>query len=89
MTFAADGANTDSGILLPATGTVVSGGTLQLDPVLLPFGVKAAISYVSATTSKATVSSTGLVTGVASGSSVITATAGDKSASITVTVTTE
>ena len=89
MTFAADGANTVSGILLPATGTVVSGGTLQLDPVLLPFGVKAAISYVSATTSKATVSSTGLVTGVASGSSVITATAGDKSASITVTVTTE
>ena len=89
MTFAADAANTVSGVLMPATGTVVSGETLQLDPVLLPFGVKAAISYVSATTSKATVSSTGLVTGVATGSSVITATAGDKSASITVTVTSE
>ena len=89
MTFAADTANTVSGILLPATGTVVSGETLQLDPVLLPFGVQSAISYVSATTGKATVSSTGLVTGVATGSSVITATAGDKSASITVTVTAE
>ena len=89
MTFAADGANTVSGILMPATATVVSGATLQLDPVLLPFGVKSAISYVSATTGKATVSSTGLVTGVASGSSVITASAGGKSATCTVTVTSE
>lgn len=87
MTFAADNANTVSGILLPATATVSSGATLQLDPVLLPFGVKSAISYSSATTAKATVSSTGVVTGVASGSSVITATAGGKSATCTVTVT--
>ena len=89
MTFAADNANTVSGILLPATGTVASGATLQLDPVLLPFGVKSAISYVSATTGKATVSSTGLVTGVATGSSVITASAGGKSATCTVTVVEE
>ena len=87
MTFAADTANTVSGILLPATGTVVSGETLQLDPVLLPFGVQSAISYVSATTGKATVSSTGLVTGVATGSSVITVSADGKSATCTVTVT--
>ena len=89
MTFAGDVANTVAGIALNATATVVSGSTLQLAPVLLPFGVEAAISYSSATTAKATVSSTGLVTGVASGSSVITVTAGGQSASCTVTVTTE
>lgn len=89
MVFAGDVANTVAGIALNATATVVSGSTLQLAPVLLPFGVEAAISYSSATTAKATVSSTGLVTGVASGSSVITVTAGGQSASCTVTVTTE
>lgn len=87
MTFAGDAANTVSGILIPATASVASGATLQLEPVLMPFGVESAISYVSATTAKATVSSTGLVTGVASGSSVITITAGGKSATCTVTVT--
>ena len=87
MTFAGDTANTVSGILLPATASLVVEGTLQLDPVLMPFGVESAISYSSATTSKATVSSTGLVTGVGSGSSVITVTAGGKSATCTVTVT--
>ena len=87
MTFAGDAANTVSGILIPATATVASGATLQLEPVLMPFGVESAISYESATTAKATVSSTGLVTGVASGSSVITLTAGGKSATCTVTVT--
>ena len=87
MTFAGDTANTVSGILIPATASVASGATLQLEPVLMPFGVESAISYASATTAKATVSSTGLVTGVASGSSVITITAGGKSATCTVTVT--
>lgn len=87
MQFAADTANTLTGILVPATATVASGSTLQLSPVLVPFGIKGAVSYSSATTSKATVSSTGLVTGVASGSSVITVTSGDVSATCTVTVT--
>lgn len=87
MTFAADDANTVSGILLPATASVVQSGTLQLTPVLLPFGVKSAVSYSSGTTGKATVSSTGVVTGVATGTSVITVTAGGKSATCTVTVT--
>ena len=87
MTFAGDAANTVSGILIPATASVSSGATLQLEPVLMPFGVQSALSYSSATTAKATVSSTGLVTGVASGSSVITISAGDKSATCTVTVT--
>lgn len=87
MTFAADGANTVSGVVVPATASLAVSDTLQLTPVLLPLGIEAPISYVSATTAKATVSDAGLVTGVASGSSVITVTAGDQSATCTVTVT--
>ena len=87
-TFAADGANTVSGILLPSTASVEVGGTLALQAVLLPLGVEDAVTWTSATTGKATVNSTtGVVTGVASGSSVITATAGGKTATCTVTVT--
>ena len=87
LTFAADGANTVAGILLPATASVASGATLALPATLLPFGVKSAITWSSATTGKATVDSSGVVTGVATGSSVITATAGGKTATCTVTVT--
>ena len=86
-TFAADGANTVAGILLPATASVASGATITLPATLLPLGVEAAIAWESATTGKATVNSSGVVTGVASGSSVITATSGGKTATCTVTVT--
>ena len=88
MTFAADGANTVSGLLLPATATVASGSTLALKAYPVPLGIETPITWTSATTAKATVdSTTGVVTGVASGSSVITATAGGKTATCTVTVT--
>ena len=87
MTFAGDAANTLTGILLPTAAAVVASSTIQLTATPVPFGVDADITWASATTSKATVSSTGLVTGVASGSSVITATAGGYTASCTVTVT--
>ena len=88
LTFAADGANTVSGLLLPATATVASGSTLALKAVPVPLGIETPITWTSATTAKATVdSTTGVVTGVASGSSVITATAGGKTATCTVTVT--
>lgn len=87
MLFTADSANTLSGVLLPTSASVASGSTLQLAAVLTPFGIKGDVTWASATTAKATVSSTGLVTGVAAGSSVITATCGDYSASCTVTVT--
>lgn len=86
MLFAADSANTLNGILLPTSATVQSGETLQLSAVLTPFGIKGDVSYASATTAKATISSTGLVTGVATGSSVISATCGDYTATCTVTV---
>lgn len=87
MLFTADSANTLSGVLLPTSASVASGSTLQLAAILTPFGIKGDVTWASATTAKATVSSTGLVTGVAAGSSVITATCGDYSASCTVTVT--
>jgi uncharacterized protein YjdB len=87
MSFAADAANTVSGVLLPATATVAVGNTLALPATLMPIGVKAAVTWTSATTAKATVDANGVVTGVASGSSVITATAGGQSATCTVTVT--
>lgn len=87
MQFAADTANTVAGILLPATASVAAGADIQLPAVLLPFGVKDDITWTSATTAKATVDDDGVVHGVASGSSVITATANGKTATCTVTVT--
>ena len=87
LTFAGDEANTVSGILLPTSAALKVGDTLPLKATLVPYGVEAEITYASATTSKATISSTGVVTGVGSGSSVITATAGGFTASCTVTVT--
>ena len=88
MTFAGDVANTVAGILLPATASVAVGAKLQLPATLQPFGVEAAETWTSATTAKATVDGNGVVTGVATGSSVITVSAGGQSASCTVTVTT-
>ena len=87
MQFAADTANTVSGILLPNAASVPVEGTVQLPAVLLPFGVQDDITWTSGTTAKATVNSSGVVTGVATGTSVITATANGKTASCTVTVT--
>ena len=88
VTFAGDAANTVSGILLPSAATVAGTGSIQLNAVLQPFGVDGEITWTSATTSKATVSSTGLVTGVSSGTSVISASCAGYTANCTVTVTT-
>lgn len=87
ISFPGDNANGIDYVVLPAGATVVSGGDLQLTALIGP-GTDD-ITWVSATTGKATVTSTGLVHGVAAGSSVITATAGGKSGTCTVTVTTE
>lgn len=86
--FPTDDANTVSGILMPATASVGTGGTLTLPTVLLPFGVESAITWESSTTAKATVSSAGVITaGATTGSTTITATAGGKTASCVVTIT--
>lgn len=88
MLFAGDDANTPSGLLLnTATATVAGTDTVQLEAILLPFGVKGSVTWASATTAKATVSSSGLVTGVSAGTSVITASCNGFTAQCTVTVT--
>ena len=89
MLFAADTANTLSGLLMPAAASVAAGSTIRLKAVGLPYGIKADVTYTSGTTAKATVDADGVVTGVAAGSSVITATAGGFTATCTVTVTGE
>lgn len=88
MLFAADAANTVSGLLMnTATATVAGTGTVQLQAIPMPYGVEGEITWASATTAKATVNSSGLVTGVTAGSSVITATCNGYTATCTVTVT--
>lgn len=89
MLFAGDDANTMSGLMLNATAASVAGtGTVQLEAIALPFGAKlGTVTWASATSAKATVSSSGLVTGVTAGSSVISATCNGFTASCTVTVT--
>lgn len=89
MLFAGDAANTVSGLMLPTEATVLSGSTLQLNALLLPYGVEGVVTYASGTTAKATVSSSGLVTGKAAGTSEITATSGAFTAKCLVTVTAE
>ena len=85
--FADDGANSVQSIRLNTnTATIVGTGTVQLVAFTEPG--TGTVSWASATTSKATVNSSGLVTGVSSGSSVITASCNGLTASCTVTVTT-
>ena len=71
--FAGDGANSPDSVWLPATAAVSAGSTLTLTPVLAPYGVKATYTWNSGTQAKATVSG-GVVTGVSTGTSIITVT---------------
>lgn len=76
-----------------ASATVVAGSTLELPVVTDPFQANATITYSSGTEAKATVAAksgnnkVAVVTGVAEGTSVITATCGNVTDTITVTVT--
>lgn len=76
-----------------AQATVVEGGTLELPVITDPFQANATITYTSGTEAKATVTAkegnnkVAVVTGVDAGTSVITATCGNVTATITVTVT--
>lgn len=89
--FPSDDANTPTGLIMNTAAASVEGtGTVQLKAIALPYGIEidaADITWDSATKAKATVSSTGLVTGVTAGSSVITATYNGLTAQCTVTVT--
>ena len=76
-----------------ASATVVAGSTLELPVVTDPFQANATITYTSGTEAKATVAAksgnnkVAVVTGVEAGTSVITATCGNVTGTITVTVT--
>ncbi|MBQ1788798.1 MAG: Ig-like domain-containing protein [Oscillospiraceae bacterium] len=86
--FVTDTANQPKSIWLPATATVAAGANITLAPVINPYGVETTLTWDSATVAKATVDTTGKVTGVAAGTSVITVTtANGLSAQCTVTVT--
>lgn len=86
LSFDPDDANGVTSIRMnTATATVAANGTLQLRAITEPG--TGTVTWTSATTAKATVDENGLVTGVASGSSVITASCNGLSASCTVTVT--
>ena len=87
IVFPEDKANKAQAIMLnTATASVAVGGKVQLYAITWPGA--AAVTWTSATPAKATVdSATGEVTGVAAGTSVITATCGGLTASCTVTVT--
>jgi len=74
----------------PASGSIVVGGTIQLMATTKDSAGNTltgrSITWASSNTSTATVSATGLVTGVAAGAATITATSEGKSATATVTV---
>ena len=87
MEFAADNANSVSNILLDKNAvTVQATKKVTLKATLLPENVRGTITWASSDTTKATVAD-GVVTGVAAGSAVITATCGSAVAVCNVTVT--
>jgi len=86
VSFLPDEANSVKGIQLnTATASVVVGAETQLLATTYPGS--GAVTWTSATPAKATVDANGVVTGVAAGSSVITAACDGMTATCTVTVT--
>ena len=87
VTFPADVASVPSAIILNKNAATVGvGGNVQLKAQILPEGADGTITWASSATGKATVDANGKVTGVATGSAVITATCGDAVAVCNVTV---
>lgn len=85
ISFASDEANSVQGIILSKTSaSVVKDQTLKLKATTMP--IDAPVTWASSDTTKATVDG-GVVTGVAAGSAVITASSGDATAVCNVTVT--
>ena len=72
----------------PATVSLTVGSNMQLNPDVLPAQAKDeyAMTYVSDNEAAATVSESGLVTGIAEGQAIITATIGGVSGQITINV---
>lgn len=74
-------------VITPSKPTVAVGATVALTATLTPSGSVDPVKWSSDNESVATVSGTGVVTGVAKGTAVITATSGFKGANVTVTIT--
>ena len=88
MDFAADTKNSVEFIILDkSAASVRATKTVKINVKLLPENVKDTITWTSSDTTKATVDSDGVVTGVAAGSAVITATCNGAVAVCNVTVT--
>lgn len=73
--------------LSDSTATVAAEGTKQLTATLSPAGATGTVSWYTSDAAVATVSATGLVTGVSAGTAIITAVCDNFAASCTVTVT--
>ena len=87
MTFAADNANTVDGIVLNTNAVTLDvNETAQIKANALPLGIDATFTYTSSDATKATVDAKGKITAVATGSAVITVSAGDANAVVNVTV---
>ena len=84
MAFAPDTANVVTAILLTEAAEVEENESIQLTATTYP--VSGPITWTSSDSTTATVDANGKVTGVASGTAVITAVSGSASASCTVTV---
>jgi hypothetical protein len=69
----------------PSSATIQEGNTVQLTATTKPAG--SAVTWSTSNGSVATVSQTGLVTGVAAGTAIVSASASGKSGSSTITVT--
>lgn len=74
-------------VITPSKPTVAVGATVALTATLTPVGSVDPVKWSSDNESVATVSGTGVVTGVAKGTAVITATSGFEGDNVTVTVT--
>ena len=86
VAFTSDDANSVQAIAInTATASIAGTGTVQLFALTSPG--TGTVTWETSNSGKATVSSTGLVTGVASGSATITATCNGKTAQCSVTVT--
>ena len=81
-----------SALAMPSTATVKVGGTVELPVVTTPFQANATITYTTSAAAKGTVAAKegnnkiAVVTGIAEGSTTITATDGTVTATCTVTV---
>lgn len=73
----------------PTSATVEVGSTVTLSATVAPTSVTTPVTWTSADNTRATVNSSGVVTGVAEGGVTIIASCGGKSATCAVTVTTE